>query len=279
MNSSNYWVDTHAHVTSNLLKEEAEAVIERAHAAGVKQIINICTDAAGIQQGLKLGQLPDFYNAGAVHPHDVEKEGNALFPLIVAHAQKGDFIAVGETGLDYHYHHSPASTQQEYLRKHLQLATACRLPVIIHCREAFADLFQILDAEYPNGPGVLHCFTGTSAEAEKVISKGFYLSISGIVTFKKSVELREIAKWVPLDRLLLETDAPFLAPQNYRGKPNEPAYLIETAAAVAAVKGITLLELAQATSQNASTLFRLDLFRKSAQKNPKSETLILKEVL
>ncbi|MBA3957359.1 MAG: TatD family hydrolase [Parachlamydiaceae bacterium] len=254
--------DSHAHLTASPLLEQVDAVLARAKAAHVTNVINICTGAACVHEGIKLSQkYPWVYHAAAVHPHDAEKEGEQLFPFIAEQARQGRFVAIGETGLDYYYTHSSAEQQKHYLRMHFKLALECQLPVIIHCREAFADFFDILDADYQKGgklgPGVLHCFTGTLKEAEQVLERDWYVSISGIVTFKKSIELREVAKLVPLDRLLIETDAPYLAPQSHRGKVNEPAFVVNTAEVVASVKGISVAELAHATSENARRLFCL----------------------
>lgn len=254
------YCDSHAHLTSSALYEEIDAVLARAKEASIKTIINICTDDVSLERGLKLSkQYPWIFNAAACHPHDVEKEGDRLFPIIAAHARKGDLVAIGEIGLDYFYKHSTPEVQQIHLKKYLQLALECSLPVIIHCRDAFSDFFNILDADYRVGaPGVLHCFTGTISDVRGVLERDWYLSLSGIVTFKKSEELREVAKIVPLDRLLIETDAPYLAPQSKRGKPNEPSYLPETAQVIASVKNVSLEELAEATSENARRLFKYD---------------------
>ncbi len=168
---------------------------------------------------------------------------------------------MGETGLDYHYEHSNRSIQQQFLVRYLHFALECNLPVIIHCREAFTDLFTLLDAEYQLkgklAPGVLHCFTGTMAEAEEVLKRGWMLSLSGIVTFKKSLELQQVAREIPLEQLLIETDTPYLAPQKYRGKPNEPAYLVETASFIASLKGLSVEEVAAVTTSNAQKIFHL----------------------
>lgn len=248
--------DSHAHLTSSDILKEVDAVVLRAQAAGVDHIVNICTGAESLEKGLELVQkYPWIYNAAAVHPHDAAQEGATFFPIVSAAANQ--LVAIGETGLDYHYHHSPKEIQQHYLIKHLQLALQFKLPVIIHCREAYPDFFEIIDREYKQGPGVLHCFTGTYSEAKQGLDRGFYVSMSGIVTFKKSVELREVAKMVPLDRLLIETDAPYLAPQTKRGLPNEPAYVTETATVIAEVKGVSLEELVEHTTRNAKTLFGL----------------------
>lgn len=235
----------------------------RAWDANVRHIVNICTDRSSLKDGLALAQRhPWVVNAGATTPHDVATEGEELFPLFAECARSGQLVAVGETGLDYFYEHSDRQLQQTFLRRYLTLAQECNLPVIIHCREAFADFFQILDAHYTrNGrhdPGVLHCFTGTCAEAEQVLERGWYLSLSGIVTFKKSEELRQVARLVPLDRLLIETDAPYLAPQSHRGKVNEPAFLPEIAAVIAETKQVSIAEVAAATYLNACRLFGLE---------------------
>lgn len=257
-----HFTDSHAHLTSSSLKDDLEGVLSRAQAAGVNRIVNICTDAESLESGLKLAKkYPWIYNAASAHPHDVEKDGQHIYSVITQQAHTGNLVAIGETGLDYHYEHSSKPIQQEFLRKFLRLALQLQLPVIIHCREAFADFFQILDEEYvvsgKHAPGVLHCFTGSISEAEQVLKRDWYISLSGIITFKKSTELREIARMVPLDRLLIETDAPYLAPQSKRGHPNEPSYLPETAQTIASVKGISLAELAQVTQQNTQRLFRL----------------------
>lgn len=254
--------DSHAHLTNADLFEQIDPILERALQAGVHSIVNICTDLLSLKRGLELShRFPWIHQAAATTPHDVAKEGEEVFEEMAAAARQGKLKAVGETGLDYHYEHSPREVQKKFLRKYLQLALECHLPVIIHCREAFKDLFEILDADYQiNGkyaPGVLHCFTGTIKEAEEVIKRGWMLSLSGIVTFKKSLELQEVAREVPLGNLLIETDAPYLAPQTRRGKPNEPAFLVETATFLADLKKISFEELARATTQNANQLFRL----------------------
>lgn len=259
----NQYFDSHAHLTSKSIYERGiDEVLVNAQAVGVTKIVNICTDEETLMKGLDLAKVyPWVYNVASTTPHDVDKEGELLFPLMAKHARNGDLVAVGETGLDYYYDHSKPETQQKFLRKYLHLALECHLPVVIHCRDAFADFFAIIDQEYvvngKHAPGVLHCFTGTLAEAEEVIKRGWYLSLSGIVTFKRSEELREVAKMVPLDQLLIETDTPYLAPQSKRGKMNEPAYVVETAQKIAEVKGISVEELAKATKENAELFFRI----------------------
>jgi TatD DNase family protein len=257
------FIDSHAHLSSPEVLPHIEGILQRARIQGVRAIINICTDLETLEPGLKLAEsYPWIHNSAATTPHDVDKEGESFFPFVVEQAKKGTLKAIGETGLDYYYTHSKRETQQHFLRRYLRLALEVNLPVVIHCRDAFADFFTILDEEYVNAgrhaPGVLHCFTGTVDEAEQVIRRGWYLSLSGIVTFKKSETLREVAKMVPLNQLLIETDTPYLAPQSHRGKPNEPSYVTETAAMIAAIKDVSVEEIARHTTQNACDLFRID---------------------
>lgn len=256
-------IDSHAHLSSAQILPEIDAVLQRAQEAGVSQIVNICTDKATLEKGLEIAKrFPWVFNTASTTPHDVEREGELYFPLMAEHARSGSLVAVGETGLDYYYEHSARDIQKQFFIKYLHLALETHLPVVIHCRDAFEDFFEILDVEYTdNGrhaPGVLHCFTGTLKEAEEVVERGWYLSLSGIVTFKKSEELREVAKMVPLDQLLIETDTPYLAPQSHRGKRNEPSYLPETAQLIADIKGISLEELGLATFRNAKSFFNLE---------------------
>lgn len=252
------YIDSHAHLSSPQTWPDIDEILQRAQEANLSHIINICTDAGTLEKGLGLAKKHSWiHNTAATTPHDVDREGEAFFPLMEKHARAGDLVAVGETGLDYYYEHSAKETQKNFFIKYLHLALNCSLPVVIHCRDSFTDFFEIIDAEYQNAPGVLHCFTGTLQEAKEVIKRGWYLSLSGIVTFKKSEELREVAKLTPLDQLLIETDTPYLAPQSHRGKRNEPAYLPETAQLIADLKGISLDELAQATVANAKSFFRI----------------------
>lgn len=255
-------IDSHAHLTGAAVFDQVDSLLKRAQQAGVKAIVNICTDVLSLERGLELSRhVPWVYQAASTTPHDVEKEGEEVFETMAAAARQGYLKAVGETGLDYHYSHSDRTIQKKFLSRYLQLALECRLPVVIHCREAFADLFEIIDSDYQvNGvsaSGILHCFTGTMKEAEEVLKRGWMLSLSGIVTFKKSLELQDIAKEVPLEQLLIETDTPYLAPQKHRGQQNEPAFIAETAAFIASLKQISVESLAEATSRNAEKIFRL----------------------
>lgn len=250
-------IDSHAHLTSPAVLPEVDRVIKKATEAGVEKIINICTDEASLDEGLKLGKrVPGIYNTAATTPHDVEKEGESFFPIVESCVDQ--LVAIGETGLDYFYEHSPKKLQQHFLSRYFALAIRCGLPIVFHCREAFDDLFAIADEQYKDKPAVLHCFTGTLDEARRVLDRGWMISFSGIITYKKSQLLREVVQFVPLDRILVETDTPYLAPQSNRGKQNEPAFIVETLEKIADLKKIDPSELAQITMQNTTQFFALN---------------------
>jgi len=250
-------IDSHAHLTSDELFPQVDLLLERAQAAGVEAIVNICTDLVTLKRGLELSQrYPWIYNVASTTPHDVETEGDLYFDEMAAAAPSKQLVGVGETGLVYHYERSPKELQKEFTRRYLELAAECHLPVVIHCREAFADFFALLDQAKPVS-GVLHCFTGTADEALEVVRRGWYVSFSGIVTFKKSDALREAARHVPLENLLIETDAPYLAPQTHRGKQNEPSFIGETARILAELKHVPFEQLIQITQNNAKKLFQI----------------------
>lgn len=252
-----HYFDSHAHLSALDVLPHIEGIMARAKLASVSKIINICIDPETLREGLLLEKrYPQIKNAGATTPQASEKEGEEAFSIFAAAARAKKLVAVGETGLDYHYKKLNPDVQKRFLRQYLHLALECKLPVIFHCREAFHDLFTITDAEYrQRAPAILHCFTGTVAEAEQVLARGWYLSLSGIVTFKKSEVLREVAQRTPMQQLLIETDTPYLAPQNRRGQPNEPSYLPETAQCIAEIIGISSDEIARATFENASRIF------------------------
>lgn len=260
-------IDTHAHLTSKTLLPALGSILARARESHLDRIVNICTDPESLREGLLLAENePWISNAGATTPHDVEKEGESCFPLFEQAARTGKLVAVGETGLDYHYEHSNRKVQQQFLVRYLHLALACKLPVIFHCRDAFSDLFQIADEEARGLSAILHCFTGTEEEAMEAVRRGWMVSFSGIITFKKSEALRRAAALVPLENLLIETDAPYLAPQSRRGETNEPAFIAETAKCLAELKGVSLQEMANLTAQNARRIFRFSDF--FSPKNP-----------
>jgi TatD DNase family protein len=253
------YIDSHAHLSEPPLLPHISEIMQRARRVGISKIVNICTHPQALIDGLLLsGLYPEIVNAGCIPPHDVETQGLSDFTLFAEAARSGKLVAVGETGLDYHYEHLPRSLQHAALKQYLALGIECDLPVVFHCREAFSDLFSLTDEHFSNRSAMLHCFTGTAEEALGVLQRGWYLSFSGILTFKKSELLRDIAKTAPLSQILIETDAPFLAPQTHRGEQNEPAYLVETAACLAELKQVSLEEIAHATTENARRFFRLD---------------------
>ncbi len=250
--------DSHAHMTEERMFSDCESYLERAKAAGVERIINICTDKQTLKLGLELSAKHDWISSvGATTPHDVEPLGEQDFDCFAKAAREKKLVAVGETGLDYHYEHSPKKLQQLFLERYVELAIETKLPLVFHCREAFDDLFSITNNLMGQGQSkaVLHCFTGTKEEAFKAIDRGWMISMSGIVTFKRSVDLQEVAKAIPLEHLLIETDAPYLAPQSNRGKRNEPSFIGETAQMIASLKGVSLEEVAKATSDNGKAIF------------------------
>ena len=250
-------IDSHAHLTSPQVLPDVDQVVERAKAGGVDVMINICTDEASLKEGLKLAKRhTGIYNTAATIPHDVEEDGQHFFPIVKQHVK--ELVAIGETGLDYFYEHSPKKKQLDFLSRYFELAVKVDLPIIFHCREAFEDLFAMADEQYKDRKAILHCFTGSIEEARRCLDRGWLISFSGIITFKKSEILRDVAKFVPLDRMLVETDAPYLAPQGMRGKQNEPAFMKETVEKIAELKGCTKQEVEKATSDNAVQFFALN---------------------
>ncbi len=252
------FIDSHAHLGDDSLFSEWKEILQRAHLAKLDAVVSICTDSKTLEKSLLIQKsnptIPVFL-AAATTPHDVEKEGDAFFKEVVEAVSQKKLVAIGETGLDYHYEHSPKGTQKKHLINYFHLAKKSDLPVIFHCRDAFSDLFELADNEYKSPRALLHCFTGTLEEAKQVLDRGWSLSFSGIITFKKSVELKEVVKYVPLERIFIETDSPYLSPQTKRGLRNEPSFVVETAQMVADLKGVSLEQVAEHTSKNAKALF------------------------
>lgn len=252
-------IDTHSHLFFKEFKNDLPEVLERARQADVTTMINVGTDLLSSREAITMAyQFPNLYAAVGVHPHDVARMGEDDLGLIRELAQDEKVVGIGEVGLDYYYEHSPREVQQAALRKFVRLSLELGLPIILHCRDAFDDCFRILDEEGGwQGRGVFHCFTGDWAVASRIVEKRFYISFSGIVTFKKSHSLHEVARSVPADLFFLETDCPFLAPEPFRGKRNEPSFVGKTAESVAQLRGISLEEMARQTTQNAQHLFAL----------------------
>jgi len=251
-------VDSHCHIDMPGFDEDRDAVVARARDAGVERMLLVgCADAeAGHRRALEVAEaLGQPCSAGA-HPHDARLAGPALWDEIRGLAGEGRICAVGEIGLDFHYDHSPRDVQRSVFREQVRLARDLGLPVIVHTREADAETADILEGEgAAEVGGVIHCFTGGDALAERALALGFSISFSGIATFPKAGNLRDVAKRVPRDRLLVETDAPFLAPVPHRGKRNEPALVADVLRCLAEARGEAPADLAAATLQNFERLF------------------------
>ena len=258
------FVDSHAHIDGPEFDSDRDEVIQRARDAGVSAILNVGTGdphGGAFERALGLAEKhQDVYAAVGVHPHDArlfdDKAEQRLKNLI---KQSRRVIAWGEIGLDFHYDNSPREVQMKVFQRQLQLARGANLPVIIHTREAEAETIDLLKSEWAGCglPGVMHCFSGSLQLAQQAVELGLSISFSGIITFKKADDLRAVAKEVPLDRLLIETDCPFLAPVPYRGKRNEPAYVVEVARCLADLRELSLEETAKITSANFANLFQL----------------------
>lgn len=249
-------IDTHAHLDS---LEDLTGTLARAREYGVEKIIAISSDLSSSRDTVSIaGKNENIFAAVGIHPHAARTADAAVLKEIETIAGKEKVVAVGETGLDYHYMNSTKEEQIHSLTAHIAIANRAALPIVIHVRDADPDLMEILRKEkVSDRTGVIHCFTGNYATARKYIDLGFYISFSGIATFKKSEDIRDAAKNIPADRLLLETDSPYLAPVPMRGKPNEPAYVKYVAEAVAAARGVTFEEISELTAENAERLFKL----------------------
>lgn len=251
-------VDSHCHLNFPEFKEDLEGVISRARAAGVGVMQTICTEVEEFDEVHGIAEQHDgIYCSVGVHPNESEQKSKAELEFLLSKAKHPKVIGIGETGLDYHYTYSSRAVQQENFRIHIDAARQTGLPVIVHTREADEDTVNIMAEEMKKGAftGVIHCFTSTQWLAEKSLEMGLYISISGIVSFKNAQSIRDTVKTVPMDRLLVETDAPFLAPIPHRGKRNEPAFTKYTNKVVAELKGITEEECAAATTANFFRLF------------------------
>lgn len=252
-------VDSHCHLDFPDFAGETDAVVARAAAAGVTRMVTICTRLRQAGQVRAIAEAhPGVFWAAGTHPMHVAEEPMASVDDLVALAAQPKFVAIGETGLDYHYTADSAALQQESLRVHVEAARRTGLPLIIHARDADADMARILTDEHRAGAFgcVMHCFSSGPDLARAALDLGFYLSVSGIAAFPKSTELREIFAAAPVDRILVETDAPYLAPPPYRGRRNEPAYTAHTARAAAAIWGLEFEEFAHQTSANFDRLFQ-----------------------
>jgi TatD DNase family protein len=251
-------VDSHCHLDFPEFAPELDAVVARAKEAGVATCVSIGTTLEKFAQVRAVAErFADVWCSVGIHPHEAEKEPIADAAPLIERAQHAKVVGIGETGLDFYYNHSPRAPQIANFHAHIAAARELKLPLIVHTRDAEDETIAILRDEMGKGvfTGLIHCFTGTKKLADAALDLDFCISVSGIATFKKSEELRSVLKEVPLDRLLVETDAPYLAPMPHRGKRNEPSFVVNTAVALAALKGVSADELARATTENFFRLF------------------------
>jgi TatD DNase family protein len=254
-------VDSHAHIQSAEFAAELETVINRARTAGVAKIVVIggAGELSSNLDAVKLAEsVPGLFATVGVHPHDADGLTEEAFLELSRLVAREKVVAIGETGLDFYYNHSARAAQTKWFARFIGLARETRLPLVVHDRDAHREVAGLIRDEGRAGVGgVIHCFTGDYEAAKEFLDLGFYLSFSGIVTFKNADSLRDVARKVPLERILIETDSPYLAPAPHRGKRNEPAYVRLVAETIARLRGLSLEEIAQSTSRAARRLFRL----------------------
>ena len=250
-------VDTHAHLDGERFNDDLDTVIQRAGDIGVNTIITVGCDLDSSRASIDLTKrYANIYATVGVHPHngaEIDSESLKQLEHLAGHEK---VVAIGEIGLDYYRNRCPHDLQQQAFRQQIQLAQRCKLPIVVHDRDAHADVIRILNEENAAQiGGVLHCFSGDLAMAQQCIAMGFYLSFTGTITYPKNNEIREVIRQIPTKHILVETDCPYLAPQQWRGKRNEPAYVVKTAEKVAEIKGLSLADIARITSLNAQRLF------------------------
>lgn len=251
-------IDSHCHLDYLEKDQDVAAVVTRARDAGVDLMVTICTKLSEFTHIHDIAlRFDDVYCSLGVHPHEAAQEGQANPDRLIALAGHDKVVGIGETGLDFYYEHSPRKEQETSFRSHIAAARETGLPLIVHARDADDDTVRVMQEEYRNGPysAVIHCFTAGPGLAQAALAMGFYISVAGIITFKNADELRNTLRAVPLDRLLVETDAPYLAPVPKRGKTNEPAFVTHTAAALATLKDVSNEALIAATGDNFFRLF------------------------
>jgi TatD DNase family protein len=255
-------IDSHAHIDFPQFAEDRPAMLERARAAGVNTILAIGTGPGPEQldAAIPFAEAHDWiYTTVGIHPHEAKEVTPAHLDTLPRLAQHPKVIAWGEIGLDYYYDHSPRRVQQRVFREQMELARTAKLPIIIHCRDAWTDCLGLIEDAWKSSGlgGILHCFTGTLEDAQRGLDMGFLVSFTGNLTYPKAQNIRDVAKAVPLEKILIETDSPYLAPQAYRGKRNEPAYVAEVAKALANVRDLGTEETASVTAANFRRFFHL----------------------
>ena len=255
-------IDSHAHIDFPQFDADREAMLERARAAGVRTLLAIGTGPGPekLDAALPFAEQHEWiYATVGIHPHEAKEVTPQHFEQLATLAKHSKVIAWGEIGLDYHYDHSPREVQTRVFREQMALAREAKLPIIIHCREAWVDCLDLIEEEWRSSGlgGILHCFSSTLEDARRGIDMGFLISFAGNATYPKAQNLRDVAKALPLEKLLIETDAPYLAPQAHRGKRNEPAYVAEVARTLASVRNLAPEEVAAATAGNFRRFFGL----------------------
>ena len=252
-------IDTHTHIDSDEFKDSFEEILKKANEYGVEKVVIPGVNPSGFKRIIKLcEQYDNVYGAVGVHPEDVNTFDENAQNLIKEYLKHKKILAIGEIGLDYYWDKSQVEKQKEIFEKQVLIAIEAKKPVLVHDREAHQDTFEILKKTKAKETGVvMHCFSGSPEFAMECIKEGFYIALGGVVTFKNAKKVKEVAKIVPLDRLLLETDAPYLAPVPYRGKTNEPAYVKFVAQEIANLRNISFEEIAKATTQNAKNLLKI----------------------
>jgi TatD DNase family protein len=251
-------IDSHCHLDFPDFASELDAVVARARAAGIERMVTISTRVRRQGEVLAIAErFPDVFCSVGTHPHHAHEELDITAADLVGRTRHAKVVALGESGLDYHYDNSPRDAQERGFRSHIAAARETGLPLVIHSREADDDTARILEEETGKGafPAVLHCFTGGPDLARRAMALGLFISFTGILTFKNSAGLRAIAAELPADRILVETDAPYLAPGKFRGKRNEPAYVVETAKVLGEARGVSFDEIAKTTTENFFRLF------------------------
>lgn len=256
MSNNLYLVDTHSHIDMPDF-ENLDEIISNAQNAGVQKIIIPSVDRNSFEKVLEISnKYAEVYCALGVHPSEAKEAKDADFEEIIKLAADKKVVAIGECGLDYYWDKSFVEEQKQVFAKQIEIAIALKKPLIVHDREAHHDTFEMLK-DIKDVPVIMHCFSGSWEFAKECIKKGFYIALGGVVTFKNAKKVHEIAKNIPLEHLLLETDAPYLTPEPYRGKRNEPAYIKFAAEKIAEIRGVSFEEIAQATTQNANSVFNL----------------------
>jgi len=254
------WIDAHTHLDSDELYVQKDEVLLRAEAVGVHGILQVNSEATpnSMQRSfeiLNMNSSVQRWGAFGIHPHQASLYSDALEKTLLQYLTFPHVVALGEIGLDFYYNYSPREVQEEVFKKQLKVAIDLNLPVVIHCRDAYVRLAEILKEIAHEWRGMIHCFTGTREEMNPLVDLGFYISFSGIVTFRSATSLQQAAQTVPLDRMLVETDAPFLAPVPHRGKTNESAFVVDTGRFLASLRGVDESEIALHTTQNFKRLF------------------------